>query len=231
MDHIVAFLSHCHLNPKARLPISVPFSNKQINGFFQYSLSDIYIPGRYLFPGLEMVANGRDIYNTRASSETLPQSNETFSLAALHELVLLLSAVEYLDQYSEHLQINYGSERLILHPADREYIIIDLARSFGKWLLCCDVGVITQLKLNNKKVYVVLAHYYAVAWKSRVYLASLAQGGLGADGQGISQYSKLWTVAPRAEEMCKALVAKLGEGGKRYVRWVLEVIEDLESDK
>lgn len=67
-----------------------------------------------------------------------------------------------------------------------------------------------------------------------MYLTELAQQGIECNGAVSSigsSYGKLWTIAPRAEELCKAIVARLGDGRRKYLGWVLGVIEELDGAK
>lgn len=213
-------MTSCNVAQGELLPIQPHYTVEMGYGCHLYSLSAFYAPGLYRFPGLEMLANGKDIYSLAAAEQTIAGPDEIFSVSSLHNLIILVSAIQHLSTVSD----------LSTHT----YIVADLARACGKWITWCDEDVFRQLRLRNKKVYVALAHFYAACWKTRGYLAEVARYGYESDGTisiaGAEEArGNSWAMWTRSGMICRELAYRLGEGGKLYIKWVWDVIQEMEE--
>lgn len=191
------------------------------------AVASIYIPGQYRFPGLDMAANGCDIYHDPATtSKSLMAGSEGFvSIQILHRLVVLASATDCLFRFGD-LPDNLTGEIMML---------------FARWTIdCYNARFLKLVQSQNKTVYIVMAHFYALSWKFQVYVektipysaAELTAFGMAVSAPKSKQKGRPIVAddvfsTPRASIICRELVERVGESGKRYLKWVLDIIEEL----
>lgn len=192
---------------------SLPVKLREYGSEDGRSIYNIYFPEtvRGRFPGIELLANGKDIYSASAAADVIPSPEEIFPIASLHKLVLLMTAIDYMSiDHQRYLPM-----------------MLDLIQVQGTWQQGCNSKVVSQLRMKNKRVYIILAHYFAVSWKVGTFCGWLE--GKGYDYNNPEDLRAVgWSIAPQAEVICKEMVRKLGQSGRMYIPWVLNVVRELD---